>query len=164
MHEMRRKNREVTDITKVYDILMSCEMVELGLYDEAEPLYPYVVPVNYIGRVEDGEMYIYIHGAKAGRKYELMKKNGKCSFVIYNNIQVDVIPEKFDITTRYESLMGKADIEMLEGEAAVEALCYLADSYAGFEFEWHHETEKVTGVARLKVTDWSCKANPIPAE
>lgn len=160
MKPMRRKDREVTDIEKVVSLFMDCEVVHLGLYDEEEPEFPYVVPVNYMGCTEGEQMIMYIHGAKAGRKYELMKKNGACSFTIDGERQVDVMQDKFDITTRYECIMGKAEIEILEDEAAIEALNYIANNYAGYDFEWKHETAKVTCVAKLKVTDWSCKINP----
>lgn len=160
MKPMRRKDREVTDIEKVIEVLMNCEVIHLGLYDEEEPEYPYIVPVNYMGYAEGDQMYMLIHGAKAGRKYELMQKNKVCSFVIDGDRQVDVMQDKFDITTRYECIMGKAEITMLEGEEAIKALSYIADNYAGYDFEWKHATANVTCTAVLKVTDWSCKINP----
>lgn len=160
MKPMRRKDREVKEYEKVVEVLMNCDVVHLGLYDDEEPLYPYIVPVNYVGMVEGNQMYLYIHGAKAGRKFELMKKNNVCSFVLDGDRQVDVLADAGDITTRYESIMGKADIIFIEGQEAIDALQYVADNYAGYDFDWNHATEKVTSVAILKVTDWSCKINP----
>ncbi len=161
MKPMRRKDREVSDFTKVVETFMNCEVVHLGLFDDEEPEYPYIVPVNFMGYVEEGTMYMYIHGSKQGRKAELMAKNKVCSFVMDGERKVDVLPEHQDITTRYECIMGKAEIELLEGDEAIEALSYVADNYAGYDFEWNHKTAEVTLTARLKVTDWSCKINPM---
>lgn len=160
MKPMRRKDREVTDIERVLEVFMNCDVVHIGLYDEEEPEYPYIVPVNYMGYAEGDQMYMYVHGAKAGRKYELMLKNKACSFVLDGERQVDVMQDKGDISTRFESIMGKADIEFLEDQAAIDALQYLADNYAGYDFEWNFAKAKATSVIRLKITDWSCKINP----
>ena len=45
--------------------------------------YPYAVPINY--RYCESENRIYFHGAHAGYKAELLKKDGKVCFTVYGN-------------------------------------------------------------------------------
>ena len=155
---MRRKDRQVTDFDRIVSIIDECPIIHLGLADEP---YPYVVTVNFAYKVEGGQVYFYIHGAKAGRKYELMQKNKKCAFFMEVNEGIKTMPEKKDCTTIYRSVAGSADIEFMEGADAFEAAKLCMARYP--------ETEKApynlasvphTCFARLKVVELNGKANP----
>ena len=74
---MRRKDREITDFNEIQKIIDACEILRLGLADGD---FPYIVPVNFAYTVTDGQICFYIHGAVAGRKYELLCRNPVCSF------------------------------------------------------------------------------------
>ena len=41
---MRRKDREITDIQQILNIIDKCNILRLGLFDKD---YPYVVPLHY---------------------------------------------------------------------------------------------------------------------
>lgn len=69
---MRRKDREITDFNEIRKIIDACEILRLGLADGD---FPYIVPVNFAYTVTDGQICFYIHGAVAGRKYELLCRN-----------------------------------------------------------------------------------------
>lgn len=69
---MRRKDREITDINEIIKIIDECEIIRLGLADGD---FPYIVPLNFAYDVKDNQIAFYIHGAMAGRKYELLMKN-----------------------------------------------------------------------------------------
>ena len=58
---MRRKEREVTDIKEIREVLDSCKVCRLGIADEGGA---YIVPLNYGYRLEDGVLTLYFHGAK----------------------------------------------------------------------------------------------------
>ena len=75
--KQRRHDREVTNTKDILDIIDACEVMRLGL---ADGLYPYIVPVNFAYQYKDGELFLYLHGASAGRKYELLRKNKCCTF------------------------------------------------------------------------------------
>ena len=45
--------------------------------------YPYAIPVNYFYDIENDK--IYFHGAKAGHKFEALKKSDKVCFTVYGN-------------------------------------------------------------------------------
>lgn len=108
---MRRKDREITDFNKMLSIIDECEIVHLGI---AAGDFPYIVPVNFAYEVKDGQLYLYAHGAKAGRKYGLLTELGKCSFEMEVNGGIKVIPDKKDTTTIYKSVMGEAEVDVLD--------------------------------------------------
>lgn len=161
---MRRKDREITEFETIRQIIDSCEVLRIGLSDPEDPLYPYIVPVNfgYTADEQDGIRF-FIHGARAGRKFELMQKVEHCSFQMECDAVIEPIPQANDVTTRYKSVMGKADITLLEDDAAVRALQILMDcGEATRGFEWNRNAVPHTAVWELKVTELSAKANLSP--
>ncbi len=52
----------------------------------------------------------------AGRKYELMPKNGVCSFEMDCRHTMELLHKYKEVIMCYKSLMGKAEIEFLAGE------------------------------------------------
>lgn len=157
---MRRKDREVTDFGQIVGIIDKCQIVRLGL---ASGDFPYIVPVNFAYTVEGNQIYLYIHGAMAGRKYELLSKNPNCSFEMDIPIQMDCIYEKKDVTMRYESVMGKAEAVFLEGEEKQRAMDeVIMNRYEETRnFEYNRAAVARTAVVRLKVTEITAKANPL---
>ncbi|MCC8015384.1 MAG: pyridoxamine 5'-phosphate oxidase family protein [Eubacterium sp.] len=155
---MRRKDREVTDFSEIIKIIDECEVLRLGLADGD---YPYIVPVNFSYRVLGKEIEFYIHGALAGRKYELLQKNPLCSFEMDIPMGMDFLYEKKDVTMRYKCVMGKAEAEFLEGEEKQKALdeIIMARYEETKNFDYNKTAVKRTAVIRLKVTEVTAKAN-----
>ena len=157
---MRRKDREVKDFEVLMQIIDKCEVLRIGLVDE--DMYPYIVPLNFAYEVEGEQIYLYLHGAMAGRKYELMQKNKVCSFEMDCDHKLEVIPKAKDATMRYKCVMGKADIEFLEGDEkqrAIDVLMYRDELTRTFEY--NKAVVPRTAVAKLTVTEISGKINPI---
>ena len=69
---MRRKDREVTDFSRMLEILYACDCCRLGLVDGGEA---YIVPMNFGIAREDGNLVLYFHAAKEGRKIDLLKSS-----------------------------------------------------------------------------------------
>ena len=85
---MRRKDREITDPEKIRAVIGECAVCRLGLADGKRV---YVVPVNF-GHVEEaGRHVLYFHGAKEGRKMDLIRQTGYPSL---ENEAKDSVPEK----------------------------------------------------------------------
>lgn len=51
MEEMRRKDREVTELETVKEIIRQCDVLRLGLADGD---YPYIVPMNFGWEEKEG--------------------------------------------------------------------------------------------------------------
>ena len=155
---MRRKDREVKNFEEMLRIIDECDILRLGLSDGD---YPYIVPVNFAYEVKDGELSFYIHGAMAGRKYELLRKNPVCSFEMDIPIQMDCLTEKKDVTMRYKSVMGKASAAFLEGEEKKHAIddILMARYEETKDFEYNKALVPHTAVIKLTVTEITAKAN-----
>ncbi len=157
---MRRKDREVTEFNTIINIVDQCDIIRLGLYDND---YPYIVPVNFAYTVEDKQICFYIHGAMAGRKYELMNKNKKCSFEMDIPLKMELIPDKKDITMRYLSVMGTATIEFIEENQKQKVIeDIILNRYASTcHFDYNKNALPRTMIAKLTVIDITAKMNPI---
>jgi len=75
---VRRKDREVTDVNSIEEILRLCRTCHVAMVDNGEP---YVVPLSYGYRILDGSVLeLYFHSALKGRKLDVLKRNNKVCF------------------------------------------------------------------------------------
>jgi len=77
---MRRKDREITDINGIEEILLQCRTCHVAMADAG---MPYVVPLSYGYRIIKGNILeLYFHSAREGRKLDILKRNNKVCFEI----------------------------------------------------------------------------------
>lgn len=155
-----RREREVTDMNEIIGILDRARIVHVGMIDGN---MPYVVPMNYGYTMEDGKLTLYLHGATAGRKLDIIRVNPN----VFIEIDTDVVP--FDGPsacqhgTCYSSIMGEGVAELIEDiEGKKQALTYLMKTQTGKDFEF--SDKMVTGVTGIKITvsDYTAKKRPMP--
>ncbi len=70
---MRRKDREVLDETKIDEFIRNCDCCRIGFYDK-ENDEVYIVPLNFGYSNVNNKRVFYFHGAKVGRKIDLISK------------------------------------------------------------------------------------------
>lgn len=158
---MRRKDREVTDFKKIVSIIDKCEIIRIGLADGD---FPYIVPLNFHYEVTEGNhINFYIHGAMAGRKYELMQKNKKCSFELDNPLKIDYLYDCHDITMRYESVMGTADLEFIKDEDKEKVMQekILSRYEEMSNFPWSRDSLNRCAIVKISVNEITAKVNPV---
>ncbi len=157
---MRRKDREVTDFETIAGIIDQCSILRLGLADGD---FPYIVPVNFAYTAEKNQICFYIHGAMAGKKYEMLCKNPYCSFEMDIPLEMDCITEKKDVTMRYKSVMGKCKAEFLQGEEKQHAIdrIIMARYEETRNFDYNRDAVERTAVAKLSVIELTAKVNPV---
>ena len=107
---MRRKDREVTDLHEIIDIISRCEIIRLGLVDDGKP---YVVPLNFAYEETGGQVGFVFHSALEGRKIDIMKKNPHVCFEMDCSFKITRNAELSKWSTEYESVMGYGDIEVI---------------------------------------------------
>ncbi len=155
---MRRADRAVTDGAEILRILGECDVLRLGLCDGAEA---YIVPVNFGFCAAAHALTLYIHGAKKGRKYELLVKNPLCSFEADTCGGIVTNAETGLVTARYASVMGRARASFLEGEqkrAAMER--FLLGRYEETRgFPYRARSLDAAFVAALQVISLTAKEN-----
>lgn len=157
---MRRKDREVKDLNEIIKIIDECEIIRLGLADGD---FPYIVPLNFAYTVNGEQICFYIHGAMAGRKYEMLTKNPVCSFEMDVPIMMDCMEDVGDVTMRYKSVMGKCRAEFLDGEKRQKAIdeVIMARHEETKNFSYNKDVVKRTAVVKLTVIELTAKANPV---
>ncbi len=74
---MRRKEFEKYDEKEYIELMQAEKIGQLGVIDASG--YPRIIPVNYIFYNNN----IYFHGAMDGEKYELLQKQPKVTFSVY---------------------------------------------------------------------------------
>ena len=122
---MRRKDREVTDIAEIFDILNRCDTVRIAMQGEK---YPYVVPVSFGAELADGKPVVYFHCAREGLKIDLLKANPHVC--VEGDIFIKTEPTDHGITTRYESVIGFGECQFLEDtDEIIHALKVLTEHY-----------------------------------
>ncbi|WP_434509603.1 pyridoxamine 5'-phosphate oxidase family protein [Desulfitobacterium sp. AusDCA] len=150
---MRRKDREITSFNEILSVMKACSVCHVAFYDDE---YPYVVPMNFGMQVNGSDIILYFHGANAGKKHDLIKKNNKVAFVmectygIVTGKQVGAC----ECTMEFESIMGTGVIDYLNDNQKAEALSALLEHYnvcEGPEYHFHDEVVPKTSVLRLKV-------------
>ena len=115
---MRKADREIKTLDDIIDVIERCDTIRIGISDKAAP---YIVPVSFGYEVLDGKLAVYFHGAKEGRKAELLRALPRVS------VEADLchgFPSngRGGYTCDYESVMGSGFVELLDGEEAVKAL------------------------------------------
>lgn len=160
MNGMTRREREVTDINEIIKILDESKVLHLGMVDGDEP---YVVPMNYGYTLENGKLTIWLHGAKRGRKLDVMRANPKVFF----EMECGITPFEGEIACKYgityASIMGKGIAEIVEDiETKKYALSILMKTQTGKDFEFEDKMAAVVTIIRIDVSEFTAKHRPAP--
>ena len=159
MSEMRRRDRQVTDLAEIKEIVEKNMILHLGLLDKE---FPYVVPLHYGYEYDEGknQFIFYMHGAKQGHKIDLIHQNPNACI----QIEGEVIPDyDHEIPCKYgaffTSFIGRGKAELLEKhDEKAHALNQLMQHQTGKRFEFTENMTKPVAVIKVVVTDYSAKA------
>lgn len=155
---VRRKDREITEQTELLTIMEKCSVCRIAVQDE-EGLY--IVPLSFGYQMADGEMRLYFHSAKEGRKVRAFSQGASVAFEMDDFV---LVPGKTacEHGGRFCSIVGNgwiAPIEEVEAkQRALEALMQHMTKQ-----EWAITPEQTTAVAvyELTVKQWSGKARRV---
>ncbi len=162
MNGMTRRERQVTDINEIIKILDNSKVLHLGLVDGDEP---YVVPMNYGYTFEDGKLTIWLHGARKGRKIDVIRANPKVFF----EMEYGITPFEGDVACKYgitySSLMGRGVANIIDDiEEKKSALTFLMKTQTGKDFQFDDRMAEVVGIIRIDVIEFTAKCRPLPKE
>ena len=160
MNGMTRRERQVTDINEIIKILDKSKVVHLGMVDGDEP---YVVPMNYGYTMEDGKLTLYLHGAKRGRKLDLIRANPKVFF----EMCCDIVPFEGEVACKYgityASVMGRGIAEIVEDvEEKKFALSALMKTQTGKDFEFEDKMTTIVSIIKITTLEYTAKHRPGP--
>ncbi len=155
---MRRKDREITDPIVIEAVLRKARVMHLGLSDEGAP---YVVPMHYGYTFEDGKLKIFAHGAKEGRKYDILAKNNRVCVEI--DTDEELVPSTDGTAcawgAKFASIIAFGTARVLEDiDEKREGLLTLMKTQTGQDYEMPDASVARVNVLRIDVETYSCKA------
>ena len=156
---MRRNDREITDGNRIAEFIDREQILRIAFYDDGEI---YIVPVNY-GYLHKEQYTFYFHGARAGRKYELAKKNPTVGFEIDGNYRLLRGEAACDFSAAFQSVIGTGVLSLVEEQNEKRfALCTIMKQITS-KAEWSYSEDMVsaTAIFKLDVDKLSCKAKDI---
>ena len=121
---MRRRDKEITDITEIESIIKRAKVCRIGL---SENNFPYVMPLNFGYK----DKCLYFHSAKKGKKIEILKQNNNVCFEMDIDHKLKESDSPCDYGMKYSSVIGYGQaffIEDIEGKR--EALNILMKHYS----------------------------------
>lgn len=153
---MRRKDREITDKSKILEIIGKCRCCRIALADGNSP---YIVPLSF--GYDSGRNAIYFHGAIKGRKVELIRRNGYAGFEMDTAHELVTAGNACGFSFRYQSIVGQGRISIVENmEEKRSGLDCIMKHMSGKD-GWQYPDAMLwtTAVIRLDVEALSAKAN-----
>lgn len=151
---MRRSDREIKEFDEMIQIIKKCEICRIAMNDGE---FPYLVPLNFGLDIQDGQVYLYFHGALEGKKMDVLRKNNKVTFEMDCDHNFIFYDDRMSCTMGYESIIGHGIMEFLKEEQKFDALKILMRQYHEEDFKINTNMMKVTSVFRLKVLDMTGK-------
>ena len=156
---MRRNDREITDRQAIIDIIENCQCCRIGFQDDSEV---YIVPLNF-GVENDGQRIIfYFHGAKEGRKIDLIAKNPCVGFEMDTNHEVYAKGNNgtaCTYTARFQSVIGTGKVSMVCDANEKKHGLLLIMEHTTQKCKWSFDDKMLNAVAvfKLEVEKLSCK-------
>lgn len=155
---MRKIDRQVTDPALINEIIEKMEAIRIGFYDGEEV---YILPLSFGYEEAGGEYTFYMHGAKAGRKADLVKSCATAGFELDRSIEVKTDAEPCNHTVTYNSVIGHGAIEEVTDTAEkIRGLNAVMKQNTG-KGDWKFPDKMIdaTFVIKLKA-DWiTCKVH-----
>ena len=115
--------------------------------------------MNY-GYLYDEQYTFYFHGAKAGRKYELAKKNPTVGFEIDGHYMLLESESACNFSAAFQSVIGTGDLFLVENkdEKIIGLNAIMKQTTSETEWNYSNETLEAVAVFKLVVAKLSCKA------
>ena len=141
---MRRKDKEITDMTEIRAIMENATICHLAMSEENRP---YVIPVNF--GIKDNN--IYIHSALEGKKMDIIERNNNVCVEMDIDHEVEIGRRPCISGTKYKSVIafGKAFfIDDLEEKK--KALNVILDHYST-DGPYEFQEKEVNRVSIIKI-------------
>ena len=158
---MRRKDREVTAISDIEEIMRLCKTCHVAMVDNGTP---YVVPLSYGYRfLADSVLELYFHSALEGKKLDILKLNNNVCFEMAHEGE-PVQPETpCNSGYYYSSIIGFGQVVFVEDVAEkCKALSIMFSHQSGREVIFTAEQALSVCVFKVVSKDFTGKKKPRP--
>ena len=147
---MRRHDREIINIDEKIKIIDYCKHCRLGLSENGKP---YIVPLNYGYRFVNGILTLFFHGAKEGRKLNIIKTNNNACFEIDCDTDLIEAEKACGYGFTFKSVIGFGEIKLIKaGPEKSEALNYIMQHQTGKAVSYTFTKEELAMTAVFKMT------------
>ena len=160
MQGMTKRERQITDETRIRGILDTAKVLHLGLAVNNEP---YVVPLNYGYTMEDGRLTLYMHSATRGKKLDMIRENPNVFF----EMDCDLQPFEGNVACQYglaySSIMGRGKATIVEDvQEKIRAMSVLMKTQTQKDFSFNDRLVSIVAVIRVDVAEYTAKHRPVP--
>ena len=160
MQGMTKRERQIADEAQILKILDTAKVLHLGLCVNDEP---YVVPMNYGFRLENGKLVLYLHSALQGKKLDMIRSNPRVFF----ELDCDRLPFEGDKPCQYglvySSVMGRGTARIVDDvEEKKHAMTTLMKTQTGKDFTFEDRLVSIVAVIRIDVSEYTAKHRPLP--
>lgn len=156
---MRRKDREITEIQQILNIINKIKILRLGLFDGE---YPYVVPLHYGYEYSDSRLVFYMHSAKEGHKLDLIASNPRVCVELDSDAELisgGDIPCMYGST--FASVIGRGVAENVSDEQEkIKGLSLLMKHQTGRDFAITGEMASTVAVIKVTLNEFTAKSKP----
>lgn len=158
---MRRKDREVTDIFEIKEMVELCKTCHVTMIDKDTP---YVLPLSFGYEIADGALTLYFHSAKEGRKLDILRKNNKVCFEMCDEgepVFATVTPCNSGYF--YSCVHGFGEVEFIEQpQEKSRALSLIMQRQAGLKIDFTAEQASAVCVYKIVSRDFTAKRKKRP--
>lgn len=156
---MRRADREITAFSELLQVIDSCDVCRLAFHHQS---FPYILPLNFGYREEDGQISLYVHGATEGTKYDLLRQDNRVAFEMDCDHRLVLDEANGHCTMEYRSVIGGGTLSIVTDEAEKrEALRLLMQHYRKEPFRYNPAAIPRTTVCKLTVLQLTGKARRV---
>ena len=158
---MRRKDREITGLAEIMEILSRCQVCRSGMCQKG---MPYVVPLNFGVEREGERLVLYFHGAREGKKLDIIRENPQVCVEFDGEHRLLEGETACAHSFAYESVIGFGKAEILEShEEKAQGLAAILRSLTGKEFTFTPEQTQSVAVLRMALEEVAGKRRSAPA-
>ena len=148
---MRRKDKEVSELEQIEEIINGANICRLGLYDNGKV---YIVPMSF----GYANRKLYFHSAKEGRKIEILKSNPNVGFEI--DIDLGLVSHEVacDWSNKFKSVIGIGQASFVEdSNQKITALNIIMQNYSDAEFQFPEGALSSTLVFMIDIEEMTGK-------
>lgn len=152
---MRRKDREVTQMSEIEKILNKCKVFRIGMVDENGV---YILPLNFGYFLDGDKLELYFHGAKAGKKVELLGRDGTLGFEMDCDHELKEDEDPCEYSYKFASIIGQGKATIILNELEqIKAINCIMKHQTGREFEFNPKMLKNVLIYKIEVDKFSAK-------
>ncbi len=154
---VRRKDKEVTSQEWMEQVLHQGVWLELAMADTDG--WPYVLPMNY--GYKDG--FIFVHGAREGKKIDMLNANPKVCFNITIDTEIIRNEDPSEFSMKYRSVTGHGVAHFVDDLSEKKsALQVIMNHYDGPTEPMPDGLLTATAVIKIEITEMTGKVSGYP--